>query len=95
MTDLKVNHGGLDVAAADLSTASTRLQQLIADLESQLNARQQSWTGAAKDAYVPAKATWTTAIESMREILLQLGQAVDRSNQAFAAADVAGSRLFA
>ena len=94
MTDLKVNHGGLDLASTDLSTASQNLQKLIDDLESELNKRQQSWTGSAKDAYVPAKAQWNGAINDMRELLFDLGQAVDRSNQAYRAADMQGSKLF-
>ena len=94
MIDLKVNHGGLDVAAADLTAASARLEETLRELESGLNARQVGWSGAAKDAYVPAKAEWNAAISTMRELLLQLGQTVARSNEAFAAADLAGSRRF-
>lgn len=94
MTDLKVNHGGLGLASCDLTAASHRLQQLIENLEAELNRRQHSWTGVAKDAYVPARAQWTSAITGMRELLFDLGQAVDRSNQAYSAADASGSRRF-
>ena len=94
MTDLKVDHGGLDLASTDLNTASQNLEKLIEDLESQLNKRQASWTGSAKDAYVPAKAQWNGAINDMRQLLFDLGRAVDRSNQAYLAADVHGSKLF-
>ena len=92
--DLKVNHSGLDAAAADLTAASARLEQSLRDLESGLNARQVGWSGAAKDAYVPAKAEWNAAISTMRLLLLQLGGAVASSNEAFVAADLAGSHRF-
>ncbi len=94
MADLKVNHGGLGLASTDLTAAAQRLQQLIDGLETALNSHQHSWTGAAKDAYVPARAQWTSALTGMRALLLELGQVVDRSNQAYGAADLAGSRQF-
>jgi 6 kDa early secretory antigenic target len=94
VTDLKVNHGGLDLAAADLRAAGQELQRIVEQLESRLNSRQESWTGSAKDAYVPAKAQWNSAIHGMQELLLQLGQAVDNSNLAFAAADQSSGRRF-
>ncbi|CUR60655.1 putative ESAT-6-like protein [metagenome] len=94
MIDLKVNHGGLDVAAADLDTAASRLEVTLRDLESGLNARQVGWSGAAKDAYLPAKAEWNAAISAMRLLLLHLGRAVAVSNEAYAAADLAGSHRF-
>jgi early secretory antigenic target protein ESAT-6 len=94
MTDLRVTHGALDLASTDLNTASQNLQKLIDDLESELNKRQQSWTGTAKDAYIPAKAQWNGAISDMRQLLFDLGQAVDKSNQSYLQADLQGSKLF-
>jgi WXG100 family type VII secretion target len=92
--DLKVHHGNLDLASTDLTTASKNLKTLITDLESELNKRQASWTGSAKDAYVPAKAQWNGAINDMQELLFDIGQAVDQSNTAYLNADMQGSKLF-
>lgn len=92
--DLKVHHGNLDLASSDLTTASKNLQTLITDLEAELNKRQSSWTGAAKNAYVPAKAQWNGAISDMKELLFDIGQAVDKSNMAYLQADMQGSKLF-
>jgi early secretory antigenic target protein ESAT-6 len=94
MNELKVTHGNLDLASTDLDTASKNLQTLIDDLNRELDKRQQSWTGSAKDAYVPAKAQWNGAISDMRQLLFDLGQAVDHSNQSYLAADLQGSKLF-
>ena len=94
MFDLRVDHGGLAGASTDLTTAAQNLQRIIDELEAALNGRQQSWSGAAKEAYLPAKARWNGAIADLRQLLHDLGVAVDRSNQAYFAADLQGSRLF-
>ncbi|HEY3014122.1 MAG TPA: WXG100 family type VII secretion target [Kribbellaceae bacterium] len=94
MADLKVTHGNLDLASTDLNTASTNLQTLIDDLNRELDKRQASWTGSAKEAYVPAKAQWNGAISDMRELLFDLGKAVNESNLSYLNADIQGSKLF-
>ena len=39
------------------------------------------WTGGASEAYVQAKAQWTQAITDMKQLLTDIGTAVDSSQQ--------------
>jgi early secretory antigenic target protein ESAT-6 len=94
-SQLLVNHDGLDAAATDLKQASERLQSLLDGLNRDLDARRESWSGSAQDAYLAARAQWDGALHDMRELLFAIGSAVDQANQAYRSADARGRDLFA
>lgn len=94
MTDLKVGHAGLDLASQDLGTASQNLDALRQDLNAELDKLKPNWTGAAQDAYTPARAQWDGAVDDMIVLLRDLSAAVKTSNENYLAADLQGSRLF-
>jgi 6 kDa early secretory antigenic target len=93
-SQLLVNHDGLDAAATDLKQASERLQAVLDGLNHELDARRVSWSGAAQDAYLAARAQWDGALHDMRELLFAIGTAVDQANQAYRSADARGRALF-
>ena len=93
-SQLLVNHDGLDAAATDLKRASERLQAVLDGLNHELDSRRASWSGAAQDAHLAARAQWDGALHDMRELLFAIGSAVDQANQAYRSADARGRALF-
>lgn len=91
---LLVNHDGLDATATDLKQASGRLQAALDRLNRELDARRESWSGAAQEAYLASRAQWDAALHDMRELLFAIGSAVDQANQAYRSADARGRDLF-
>jgi len=94
MSQLLVNHAGLEAAAADLRQASSQLQSRLDDLNHGLDARREQWSGSTQQAYVAARAQWDGALRDMRELLAAIGDAVDAANAAYRDADLRGRDLF-
>ena len=91
---IKVEHGKLDTGAADVIAAAKDIENRLNVLEGELKPLASDWTGAAKEAYREAKATWDKAITDMIILLNQAGQNVDTSNQEYKAADSRGAGRF-
>ncbi|EON25670.1 MULTISPECIES: WXG100 family type VII secretion target [Nocardioides] len=91
---IKVEHGKLDTGAADVIAAAKDIEARLNTLEDELKPLASDWTGAAKEAYREAKATWDKAITDMIILLNQAGQNVDTSNQEYKAADARGAGRF-
>ena len=91
---IKVEHGKLDTGSADVIAAAKDIQTRLNTLEDELKPLASDWTGAAKEAYREAKATWDKAITDMIILLNQAGQNVDTSNQEYKAADARGAGRF-
>ncbi len=95
MTDeLRVDHGGLDAVAADLSAAVRAIEERLGRLDGDLRPLRAGWTGHAQEAYLAAEATWTRAMAEMRAILAQAAVDVAESNSSYRAADRRGARAF-
>ena len=91
---INVQHGKLDQGAADVKAAAKDIQTRLDALEDELKPLATDWTGAAKEAYREAKATWDKAIADMIILLDQAGNNVDTSNQEYKAADSRGAGRF-
>ena len=91
---IKVEHGKLDTGSADVIAAARDIEARLNTLEDELKPLASDWTGAAKEAYREAKATWDKAIDDMIILLNQAGQNVDTSNQEYKAADARGAGRF-
>ncbi|MBC9734245.1 WXG100 family type VII secretion target [Nocardioides marmotae] len=91
---IRVNHAGLDTAAADLMQAVKNIDDRLNRLESELAPLRSDWDGQAQQAYHVAKQKWDGAITEMRNILTQTSQAVSQSNTDYAAADKRGAASF-
>jgi len=91
---LRVNHAGLDTAAADLFATVQEIDHRLNRLESELSPLRSDWVGNAQAAYVTAKARWDAAMAEMRELLGQTSRAVHQSNAEYAAADHRGAASF-
>ena len=91
---IKVEHGRLDQGSADVMAAAKDIQTRLDTLEDELKPLAVDWTGAAKEAYREAKATWDKAIADMIALLEQASVNVDSSNQEYKAADARGAGRF-
>lgn len=92
--DLKVGHAGLDLASQDLGTASQNLDSLRSDLNAELDRLKPQWTGAAQDAYGPARAKWDQAVDEMILLLRDVGTTTSQVNQGFQDTDRRNAGLF-
>jgi early secretory antigenic target protein ESAT-6 len=91
---IRVNHAGLDTAAADLMQGVKNIDDRLNRLESELAPLRSDWDGQAQQAYHAAKAKWDTAITEMRNILQETSAAVSQSNADYSAADKRGAAAF-
>ena len=91
---IRVNHAGLDQAAADLYQAVKDIDNRMNTLESELAPLKSEWAGQARMSYESAKATWDFAIQEMKDLLDDTSRTVSQSNADYLAADQRGARSF-
>ena len=91
---LRVNHGGLEVAAQDLHRAVREIDDRLNRLEAELEVLRSSWAGHAQEAYQRAKLAWDGAIREMVDLLGQTSRSVAISNDDYRAADRRGAAAF-
>lgn len=91
---LRVDHAGLDTAAADLFATVREIDDRLHRLEGELAPLRSDWVGNAQLAYATAKARWDAAITEMNELLGQTSRAVQHSNEEYRAADGRGAAAF-
>jgi 6 kDa early secretory antigenic target len=91
---LRVDHDGLDAAAADLFATVQEIDDRLNRLEDELTPLRADWVGNAQQAYASAKSRWDAAIAEMKELLGQTSQAVHQSNEEYRAADRRGAASF-
>jgi 6 kDa early secretory antigenic target len=91
---IRVNHGALEQAAADLKAYAGKIDGRLNDLEGQLKPLQSDWTGAAKESYHVAKGQWDKAIAEMIQLLNDVSIAVGESNTEYKSADARGAGRF-
>jgi early secretory antigenic target protein ESAT-6 len=89
-----VDHGCLEAAAADLSSAVRAIDERLGRLDGDLRPLHADWTGEAQWAYVVAQATWTRAMGDLRGILAQAAVDVADANSSYLDADRRGARGF-
>ncbi|MEZ5096359.1 MAG: WXG100 family type VII secretion target [Nocardioides sp.] len=94
MDGLRVDHAGLDQAAADLYTSVKNIDDRLNRLESELAPLRSDWTGQAQNAYVAAKTKWDAAMQDMRNLLDETSRMVAQSNAEYRAADQRGAAAF-
>lgn len=91
---LRVNHGGLEQAAADLYQAVKDIDDRMARLEGELEPLKSDWTGNAQQQYEVAKRKWNQAIDDMRNLLEDTSRTVNTSNEEYRSADKRGAAAF-
>lgn len=91
---LRVDHGALEAAAADMRAAVQGIDDRLDRLESELAPLRSDWVGDAQQAYTVAKSRWDRAIREMKELLDESQRAVLASNEDYRAADRRGAAAF-
>lgn len=91
---IRVRHGALDQAAADMYNTVKAIDDRMNRLESELEPLRSDWHGQAQNAYTVAKAKWDWAIQEMRDLLDESHQTVYQSNAEYMAADKRGAAQF-
>ena len=91
---LRVQHGALDQAAADMFQTVKDIDDRMNRLESELAPLKSDWHGNAQQAYTTAKAKWDWAIQEMRDLLDESHKTVYQSNAEYMAADKRGAAQF-
>lgn len=91
---IRVRHGALDQAAADMYGTVKAIDDRMNRLESELEPLRSDWHGQAQEAYRIAKAKWDWAIQEMRDLLDESHQTVYQSNAEYMAADNRGAAQF-
>jgi early secretory antigenic target protein ESAT-6 len=91
---IRVQHGALDQAAADMYDTVKKIDERMNRLESELAPLKSDWHGSAQDAYTRAKAKWDWAIQEMRDLLDESHRTVYQSNAEYMAADKRGAAQF-
>lgn len=92
--DLRVNHGQLDAAVADIQHTVKSIDDRLNRLESELAPLKSDWIGSAQEAYTAAKAKWDAALVELNRVLGDTGTAVSQANADYAAADRRGASNF-
>lgn len=90
----KANFEGIATAGSDIVGGANKIEQQLAEMDSRLRPLQSDWTGAASESYEQARATWTTTIGEMKQLLAEIGAAVSQSGQDYQATDAANARRF-
>ncbi|MCD4523454.1 MULTISPECIES: WXG100 family type VII secretion target [unclassified Nocardioides] len=91
---IRVNHGAVDQAAADMYQKVKDIDDRMNRLESELEPLRSQWIGQAQSQYTVSKAKWDMAIQEMRDLLDKSSQTVYQSNAEYAAADKRGAAQF-
>lgn len=91
---MRVQHGALDQAAADMLQTVKDIDDRMNRLEVELEPLRSAWAGHSQQAYVHAKATWDRAIQEMRDLLDESHRTVSRSNVEYQAVDRRGAARF-
>lgn len=91
---INVQHGKLTEGSANVIAGAKEIKARLDQLEDDLKPLASDWTGAAKEAYAEAKATWDRAIDDMIILLGQAGQNVETSNDEYKTADIRGANRF-
>lgn len=91
---IRINHGALQQAAADMAQANKDIDNRLDTLEQELNPLRNDWSGQAQATYVQAKAKWDQQIRELNAILAQAGNSVTTSQQEYDQADKRGASAF-
>ncbi|WP_238998344.1 WXG100 family type VII secretion target [Nocardioides limicola] len=91
---IKVDHGGLEGAAAQLMSTAQKIGGRLDQLDGELAPLKSDWDGNAKAQYQVAKTEWDGAMKDMMLLLQDVSRAVSSSNDEYRAADQRGAGRF-
>ncbi|MGP6173924.1 WXG100 family type VII secretion target [Corynebacterium sp. A21] len=81
MSQIKYQFGAIETAAADINSTAGRINQLLADLKSQIQPMTSTWEGESAAAYAAAQAKWDNASAELNIILETISRTVAQGNE--------------
>lgn len=81
MSQIKYQFGAIESAAADINSTANRINQLLADLKSQIQPMTAAWEGESSTAYQAAQAKWDNASAELNTILATISRTVSQGNE--------------
>ncbi|GAA1238549.1 MULTISPECIES: WXG100 family type VII secretion target [Oryzihumus] len=90
----KVEFGALQQAAGDIKAGANNIDSKLQQMDQSLAPLRSDWTGSASEAYTQAKAQWTSAIQDMKQLLADIGTAVDASHQDYSEGEKHNTNLW-
>ncbi|MCF4005951.1 WXG100 family type VII secretion target [Corynebacterium uropygiale] len=81
MSQIKYQFSAIEGAAADISSTSGRINQLLADLAAQIKPMVSTWEGEAASAYQVAQDKWDRAAEDLNQVLATISRTVSQGNE--------------
>lgn len=81
MSQIKYQFGAIETAAADINSTAGRINQLLADLKSQIQPMISTWEGESAAAYAAAQAKWDNAAGELNVILGTISRTVAQGNE--------------
>ena len=85
---IAVNYGAMEDAARALQAGSSTIENLSAELKSQLV--KIDWEGSDQQAYNAQQAKWDNAMTEIRDLLNQVGGAVNTARQGYGDVETQG-----
>ncbi|MDF2491880.1 MAG: hypothetical protein K0Q58_458 [Microbacterium sp.] len=92
MDHLEVNPAKLSSAAAAIETASTNIDETIAELQSAATTLRAQWTGEAQEAFDHAQARFAELMESRTEVVRVVCDALETLAVSYSTLDLEAAR---
>ncbi|MBU7600558.1 WXG100 family type VII secretion target [Streptomyces sp. XM4193] len=86
-SQLVVNYGSLEKAAADIESAAKRLRGDLERVQQEVKKVAQTWEGEAQSAYMRVHVTWDQRADSMERTLMQIASKVRQASGEYQASD--------
>src|SRR5690606_18579654 len=92
---IRYDHGAIQVGFESLVKFVNDMDDKLSDIESACAPIVESWESEqAREAYDTKKSQWNQAAQNIRDTIVNVGNALDNSNQEMRATDQRGAQLF-
>jgi|RhiMetdeSRZDD1v2_1073273.scaffolds.fasta_scaffold3887973_2 WXG100 family type VII secretion target len=94
MTEIVVKFAALHKASEDINKAISNLTSELDNLEKGVQPLLSTWDGQAREAYYARQREWSSASGDLKQLLLQIKGAVDKSAEIMQARESANMKKF-
>lgn len=94
MSQLTVEPTQLGAMAAEVSDATTAIQDQVINVHTGMSDLAQSWTGEAHSAFATRFADWEADMQTSAQLLIAIGATVSAAQQRYADTDEAVGKMW-